>query len=40
MFCSKRVDLIQGCNICCNPNSISYAAENENVIYFEELKNY
>ncbi len=39
-YCSETVDIIEDCNICCNPNSISYTIENQKIIYFEVLKTY
>ena len=39
-FCSETVDLIEDCNVCCNPNSIFYTLENEKVVYFDVVKTY
>ena len=38
--CSQTVDLIEDCTVCCNPNTISYTVESENIVYFEVAKTY
>ena len=37
-YCSQTIDIIEDCFICCNPLSISYTIENEEVNYFEVCK--
>jgi hypothetical protein len=39
-YCSETVDLIEDCQICCNPNTISYTVENDKIEYFEVIKTY
>jgi len=38
--CSETIDIIEDCFICCNPNTISYTVEDEQVVYFEVIKTY
>ena len=38
--CSETIDIIEDCQICCNPNTISYTVENEKLEYFEVVKTY
>ena len=39
-YCSETVDLIEDCQTCCNPNTISYSVENNKIEYFEVIKTY
>ena len=40
IFDSETVDITEDCTVCCNPNSISYKLEYEEVVYFEVVKTY
>ena len=39
-YCSETTDLIEDCYVCCNPNTISYTTEDQEVIYFQAEKTY
>ena len=39
-FCSETIDVIEDCQVCCNPNSISYTVEDEKIVYFKVVKTY
>ena len=39
-YCSETIDLIEDCEVCCNPNTISYTIEDKKVSYFEVVKTY
>ena len=39
-YCSELVELIEDCTVCCNPNSITYNVEDNQVTMFEIEKTY
>ncbi len=39
-YCSELIEFIEDCTICCNPNSITYNVENNQIKMFDVEKTY